>query len=80
MNDRRRADSRRNAGTLLALFGLLAIAIGLIALCAMVLPQIFGFVAVVLGLFCFGVLHYLLWGWWMTGARSREDIEDNSPS
>ena len=76
MNDRRRSDANRNTGTLLALFGLLAIALGLIALCAMVLPQIAGFVAVVLGVFCFGALHYLLWGWWMTGNRPRESDDD----
>jgi len=76
MNDHHRADARRNAGTILALLGLLVIAMGLIVLCAMVLPQIFGLVAVVLGLFCFGSLHYLLWGWWMTGGHRQDNDED----
>jgi hypothetical protein len=54
-----------NAPTILALLGLLAVAAGLLGLIALVLPQVFGFVAVVLGFFAFGAIHYLLWGWWM---------------
>jgi len=76
MTDHRRPAANRDTGTFLALFGLLAIAIGLIVLCAMVLPQMAGFVTVVLGLFCFGVLHYLLWGWWMTGRHPQERDDD----
>lgn len=54
-----------NAPTILALLGLLGVAAGLMGISALVLPQIFGLLAVVLGFFAFGAIHYLLWGWWM---------------
>jgi hypothetical protein len=54
-----------DAPTILALLGLLAIAGALLGLVALVLPQIFGLLAVVVGFFAFGAIHYLLWGWWL---------------
>jgi hypothetical protein len=57
--------AQSNAPTILALLGLLAIGAGLLGLIALVLPQVFGLLAVVLGFFAFGAIHYLLWGWWL---------------
>lgn len=56
---------RSNAPTVLALLGLLAIGGGLLGLTALVLPQAFGLLAVIVGFFAFGAIHYLLWGWWL---------------
>ena len=57
--------AQSNAPTILALLGLLGIAAGLLGLTALVLPQVFGLLAVVVGFFAFGAIHYLLWGWWL---------------
>lgn len=75
--------AQSNAPTILALLGLLAIGAGLLGLIALVLPQVFGLLAVVLGFFAFGAIHYLLWGWWLrpvpiedeTDPRKRSDSE-----
>jgi len=67
--------TQSNAPTILALLGLLAVAAGLMGLIALVLPQVFGFVAVVLGFFAFGVIHYLLWGWWMPPVPVEEEAD-----
>ena len=64
-----------NAPTILALLGLLAVAAGLLGLTALVLPQVFGFLAVVLGFFAFGAIHYLLWGWWLRPVPIDDDEE-----
>jgi hypothetical protein len=64
---------QNNAPTILALLGLLAIAGLLLGLVALVLPQIFGLLAVVLGFFAFGAIHYLLWGWWLRPIPIEDD-------
>jgi hypothetical protein len=70
-----------NAPTILALLGLLAIAAGLLGLVALVLPQIFGLLAVVLGFFAFGAIHYLLWGWWLRPIPFKDDADrDDRPA
>lgn len=69
-----RKPNARNSGTILALFALLAAFAGMIGLTAMVLPAALGFVAVIFGMFSFGVLHYLLWGWWL--GKPRQPDED----
>jgi hypothetical protein len=68
-----------NAPTILALLGLLAIGAGLLGLVALVLPQAFGLLAVVLGFFAFGAIHYLLWGWWLRPVRLEDDPESDDP-
>lgn len=64
-----------NVPTVLALLGLLAVAAGLLGLSALVLPQVFGLLAVVLGFFAFGAIHYLLWGWWMRPISAEDEVE-----
>jgi hypothetical protein len=68
--------AQSNAPTILALLGLLGIAAGLLGLTALVLPQAFGLLAVVVGFFAFGAIHYLLWGWWLRPVP----IEDETDS
>ena len=68
---------RRDDGpTLLALFALIGMALGLIGLTAIVLPQILGFAAVVCGFIAFGLLQYLVWGRWMPRDRIDDDDDD----
>lgn len=53
-----------NAGTWIALFGLLLAAGALVGLMALVMPQFLGLVAVVGALFVVPIaLHYVVWGW-----------------
>jgi len=54
------------------------LAVGFLALTAMVIPAAFGFLAVLLGLFLFGALHYVLWGWWL--GKPRGDGRQRSES
>jgi hypothetical protein len=68
-----------NAPTILALLGLLALAAAFLGLVALVLPQIFGLLAVVLGFFAFGAIHYLLWGWWLRPVPIDDDPEADDP-
>lgn len=66
-------DENRNTATLLALFGLLTVAGGLLFLTAMVLPQIFFLLLVIVG-FVFSIaFHYVLWGWWLSKSVHRDD-------
>lgn len=56
---------------------MLAVTGCLIGLGALVLPQIFGLIAVVFGIISFCALHYVLWGWWLNSMPSDEDDEDS---
>lgn len=60
-----RPPQEKNSGTALALLGILLLAAMLLGLVALVLPQIVGLLLVVFGFFFLGVLHYLIWGWWL---------------
>lgn len=60
------AAARANLATMIALVGLLVIAGGLLALAAVVLPFVRGFIIVGL-IFALPVaFHYLVWGWWLS--------------
>ncbi|MFN0050777.1 MAG: hypothetical protein ACKV0T_01210 [Planctomycetales bacterium] len=68
----RRAPSS-NSATLLALLGLLLIGGGLLALVALVLPQIAMMVLVIAGVFILpAAFHYLVWGWWLSRINTAE--------
>ena len=78
-NDRnqREADQR----TLLALAMLVFVALGLLALAALVMPHLLGVILVLGGLLVFGTGHYLVWGWWLPQylARRDQDQTDQEP-
>jgi CHASE2 domain-containing sensor protein len=67
-----------SGGTALALLALLAVTGGLIGLGTLVMPQVFGIVGVVFGFFCFGAIHYLLWGWWLKALPPEEDKDEEN--
>jgi hypothetical protein len=71
----RRSTNSGNSGTLLALSGLMILAVGFLALTAMIVPGAFLFLLVLFGLFLFVSLHYLLWGWWLGKPQPRDDDE-----
>jgi len=81
MSDRRSGsdlEARRNAGTCLAMFGLLSVGTGLFALAVVIMPDLLK--AVLFGAFIVGfiVLHYLTWGRWLSRPRPG-DLEDELP-
>jgi len=71
-------NGNRNAATFLALLALMAAGLGLVFLTAMVLPQMAGILAVGVGFFFFGALHYMIWGWWMPSAPPDDDEENDA--
>jgi hypothetical protein len=68
-----------NGPTVLALLALLAIGAGLLGLTALVLPQAFGFLAVIVGFFAFGAINYLIWGWWLQPLPIDDDSQPEVP-
>ncbi len=78
MNDRPGSNDRQNAGTLLALVGLILIALFLFGLVALVLPN-FVFLFVVLAcLFFLGAYQYIILGRWFSRRRFEEQEHDDS--
>ncbi|HTI49425.1 MAG TPA: hypothetical protein VL475_00685 [Planctomycetaceae bacterium] len=66
-----------NAGTFIALFGLILMGGSLVGLTALVLPQFLGLVLVVGGLFVVPALfHYLVWGWWLSQIKDENPDDD----
>jgi hypothetical protein len=72
----RKEPATSNGGTALALLALLVVAGGLVGLGMLIMPQVFYLPAVVFGFFCFGAIHYLLWGWWLKSLPSEDEEED----
>lgn len=66
-----------NAGTMIALFGLIVMGGAFLGLTALVLPQFLGLMLVVGGLFVVPALfHYLVWGWWMSQIKDENPDDD----
>jgi hypothetical protein len=80
MNDRRpsrhQIEARRNAGTCLAMFGLLAIATGLFALAVVVMPDLAMGIVVLGVLVGFMLFHYVTWGWFLSRRRPGDERYD----
>lgn len=79
MSRRGRPGAGRDAGTFLALLVLIVLAVGLLFLTALVMPQVVGIVIVVFAFFLFGTFHYVVWGWWLSG-RSTSDEQEKEES
>ena len=71
--------AQSNAPTILALLALLAVGAGLLGLTALVMPQAFGFLAVIVGFFAFGAINYLIWGWWLQPITIDDDSHAEIP-
>ena len=71
--------AQSNAPPILALLALLALGAGLLGLTALVFPQAFGFLAVIVGLFAFVAINYLLWGWWLQPLPIEDDSQADIP-
>lgn len=82
MSDARRGSSdmeaKRNAGTCLALAGLLFVGAGLFALAVFIMPDLLNAVvviAIVAGLVLF---HYVTWGRWLSRPRPGDLIDEDA--
>jgi uncharacterized membrane protein len=76
--------SQSNAGTAIALLGLLLISAAILGLMALVLPQLLGVLVVILIFAVPAVFHYLIWGWWLSQMRDTapddESIDEPTPT
>lgn len=79
MSDRRPSTDQRNNATFAALTMVLTVVCGFVVLVAFVIPDVLWFVLVPMGLGLMMVLHYVLWGRWLTGAlRDREPPQETN--
>lgn len=69
----RPSDDQRNSATFAALTMVLLISCGLLALAALVLPQVVWMVVIGIGLALTVVLQYLVWGRWLLGKLRDEE-------
>ena len=84
MSDRPSEDER-NSATFAALTMVLLVAGSLLALFALVIPDVLWILAVIVGMGLIAVLHYVIWGRWLAAAlRDKEKVdaafEDRSPN
>ena len=80
---RHEIEARRNAGTCLAMCGLLAVAGALFALVVVVMPDLIMGVVVLGVLVGFFLFHYITWGWFLSRRRpgdERYDEPDEPPA
>lgn len=77
----RPSDDQRNSATFAALSMLLLISAGLLGLVAFVLPQVLWMVVIAIGLGLSVVLHYVIWGRWLTSMlREKENAQQQKPN
>jgi fatty acid desaturase len=69
----RPSDDQRNSATFAALAMLAVISAGLLGLIAFVLPQALWLVVVAIGLGLSVVMHYFLWGRWLSAKLHAEE-------
>lgn len=74
----RPSDDQRNSATFAALTMVLLVSGGLLALVALVLPQVLWMVVIGMGLALSVVLQYLVWGRWLLTKLRREEVREES--
>ncbi len=70
---------KRNVATFGALAGLLFVALGILALAAMVIPDILNVLLVLAAFLVIGVIQYAIWGWKLDRYRITDD-DDSTPN
>lgn len=73
MSNSRRDGENKNLATFLALAALLFLSAGLLGLATIVMPGLAAVLLVVFGFVFVGCLHYVVWGWWLTGRKPDDD-------
>lgn len=69
------SSSDRNVATAIAGAGLVLCCVGLLAMIAMIIPDVLWVIAVVAGMALIGALQYVTWGWRL----DRDRIKDDQP-
>ncbi len=66
-----------NSGTAIALFGLIFLFMGFLALTAIVLQSVlvFSVLLMIAGFFLYGLFHYVVWGRWLSKQLEAEEEE-----
>ena len=72
MNDGDASKNEADQRTFIVLGLLLGVAALLLALVAIVLPQVLGIVLVIGGMGFFATAHYVVWGWWLPRYLNRK--------
>lgn len=67
----------QDGGTWIALFFVLFVVGGLIALTSQIMPQFSGLLLVLAGLFFFIAFHYFTWGRWLVARNERLKNDDD---
>ena len=76
----RPSHEQRNAATFSAMAVVVFVSLGLLGLVALVLPQVLWILLIAAGMGLFAVLHYVLWGRWLTAKlRDEEQRSDEQP-
>ena len=75
----RPTDDQRNTATFSALALVIFLGLGLLGLVALVLPQVLWMLLIAAGMGLFAVLHYVLWGRWLT-AKLRDAEPPSTPT
>ena len=79
MTDRPSHD-QQNTATFSAMAIVVFVSLGLLGLVALVLPQVLWILLIAAGMGLFAVLHYVLWGRWLTAKlRKEEEQSDKQP-
>ena len=64
--------------TMMAVMMIAVIISLLLGLIATILPAVLGIVLIIGGMAWFGVMHYLLWGWWLGPYLNRIQRDEES--
>jgi len=78
MNDSEKAKREADQRTFAALLMVFVVSNSLLGVMALVLPQLLGVLLVVGGIGWFAVMHYVLWGWWLSGYLRRVERDEES--
>jgi hypothetical protein len=80
MTDDANSKSEADTRTFSALLLVVVVATLLLALIGVILPGLLGVLLIVGGMAWFGVMHYLVWGWWLGDylrrAAEREQLDE----
>jgi Flp pilus assembly protein TadB len=69
--------NQSNAGTAIALVGLVLVSAMILGLMALVLPELLGVLVVILIFAVPAAFHYVVWGRWLSQMRDTESDEEN---
>ena len=70
--------NQSNAGTAIALAGMILLSAAMLGLMALVLPQLLGVLVVIMIFAVPAAFHYLIWGWWLSQTRGAQSDDETT--